>query len=105
MYGYADRGVSVNALKQVQALSVPSYHGIKNISLDACLTLACLFCDIYSILKVHIFEHKMVLRRSPIRVDVPDAAAGNAGTFIFLHGYDDDGDGWTSKCSPAIAAR
>jgi predicted esterase len=40
-------------------------------------------------------------QRPPIRVDAPNATPGNAGTLIFLHGYGDDGDGWTSKCSPA----
>jgi hypothetical protein len=37
----------------------------------------------------------------PIRIEAPSASPDNAATFIFQHGYGDDGDGWTSR-SPVL---
>ncbi len=37
-------------------------------------------------------------QKPPQRVEAPAAEKGkNEATFIFLHGYGDDADGWTSK--------
>lgn len=40
-------------------------------------------------------------QRPPIRIDAVEPAS-NRATFIFLHGYGDDADGWTSEISPLI---
>jgi predicted esterase len=34
-------------------------------------------------------------QKPPIRIEAPSATAENAATLIFLHGYGDDGEGWT----------
>jgi hypothetical protein len=41
---------------------------------------------------------EMKNQKPPQRVEAPAAEKGkNEATFIFLHGYGDDADGWTSK--------
>jgi lysophospholipase-2 len=36
-------------------------------------------------------------QKPPLRIDAPDAKTSNPATFIFLHGFGDDADGWTSE--------
>lgn len=36
-------------------------------------------------------------RNPPIRVDALDAGGSEAATFIFLHGFGDDAEGWVSE--------
>ncbi|TVY94462.1 Acyl-protein thioesterase [Lachnellula willkommii] len=47
----------------------------------------------------------MAQRRAPLqRIDAPDAKASNPATFIFLHGFGDDADGWTNIAQQFHAA-
>ncbi|TVY36556.1 Acyl-protein thioesterase, partial [Lachnellula subtilissima] len=49
----------------------------------------------------------MAQRRAPLqRIDAPDAkaSASNPATFIFLHGFGDDADGWTNIAQQFHAA-
>ncbi len=41
-------------------------------------------------------------QRPPIRVEAQKSDTTNPATFIFLHGYDDDGEGFVSKYIPII---
>jgi poly(3-hydroxybutyrate) depolymerase len=38
----------------------------------------------------------VMAQKAPQRIEAPSATDTNAATFIFLHGYGDDADGWTS---------
>lgn len=36
-------------------------------------------------------------QKPPLRVEAPNSATENPATFFFLHGYDDDADGFSSE--------